>query len=287
MVLLVGVLIGSNCAQPATCMQSANTKFSEIVKRSSEKAKSALLLAVCQKGNTERALLLINNGANINTQGSSGDTSLYNTCYNNNPELAKFLIENGADVNIGNKFGAYPIDWVLKHNNAELFKALLLHKNLKFDIERILATNNAQLIWLIKDKLINDKKWTSKKTDPEQNCRICYENSGGKSTFNPKKSSINLNCCICCSENTGEECIFAPAESPVKKIFTSKEIFLTLACPYLQKSEKREDKSNDIVHVFHRNCLKQWIQIQEEKRKSRFSCPICNGEWLCKDFNSF
>lgn len=53
---------------------------------------------------------LLNQGANINAQTSSGDTALIITGWaTNNLALVRYLVENGADLNIGNNNGDTPL----------------------------------------------------------------------------------------------------------------------------------------------------------------------------------
>ncbi len=49
---------------------------------------------------TQIILVLLNSGANINSQNISGETALMQTGFYNHLILAKILVEHGADVNL-------------------------------------------------------------------------------------------------------------------------------------------------------------------------------------------
>ena len=61
-------------------------------------------------GHSELAQLLLDSGADPNTQMSSGWTPLHQAAYNNKPECCRVLVENGASMQATNKQGKTAAD---------------------------------------------------------------------------------------------------------------------------------------------------------------------------------
>ncbi|MFC3800855.1 ankyrin repeat domain-containing protein [Cohnella sp. GCM10012308] len=58
------------------------------------------LIISAEKGDVERVLMLLEDGADINATDRGGRTAVVAATYNNRTEVVKALIENGADINI-------------------------------------------------------------------------------------------------------------------------------------------------------------------------------------------
>jgi len=89
-----------------------------------------LLLNACDYECTDVIKFLIENGANINTENSKGETFLFIacSCINDYESRIKSLIENGADVNKSNKLGETPLYIACRNNgNENIIKMLIEH----------------------------------------------------------------------------------------------------------------------------------------------------------------
>nr|WP_090109557.1 ankyrin repeat domain-containing protein [Cohnella sp. OV330] len=58
------------------------------------------LIASAEKGEVERVLKLLQDGADINATDRSGRTAVMAATYNNKADMVKILIQKGADINI-------------------------------------------------------------------------------------------------------------------------------------------------------------------------------------------
>ena len=77
-------------------------------------------------GETETALKLIKEGAEVNARTASGLTPLHEVgTGKGNVEIAKALIQAGADVNAINAHGATPLHRAADHEKLEIVKVLL------------------------------------------------------------------------------------------------------------------------------------------------------------------
>ena len=80
-------------------------------------------------GDTELTLSLIEQGASVNNEDSSGDQPLNIALTCGCTELALSLIKHGASVNQTDMHGSLPITWYvykdLKHSNDEIFTRLI------------------------------------------------------------------------------------------------------------------------------------------------------------------
>ncbi len=70
----------------------------------------------------------------INSRGSAGDTPLHVFIWANETDKAVFLIENGADIDAKGEMGETPLHVAVKLKNAQVIKKLL-HAGAKTDIE--------------------------------------------------------------------------------------------------------------------------------------------------------
>ena len=76
-------------------------------------------------GDIDIAKLLIENGADINTQKEFGNTSLHLAVREKNFDLVKLLIEYGADVNIKNNADWTPLHWTASNGYYDVAKLLI------------------------------------------------------------------------------------------------------------------------------------------------------------------
>lgn len=63
------------------------------------------LMKACENGNTQRAKVLLDNGAPVNQKNSAGLFALLMTSLTGHTETAKLLLENGAQVNLQDSVG--------------------------------------------------------------------------------------------------------------------------------------------------------------------------------------
>lgn len=99
------------------------------------------------------ALILIKNGADVNSFHHIWGTPLHLAAFSYNNTVAKLLIDNGANINILNSYGDAPIHWAVRHGNYELTRYLLIHGadvNIK-DSSGWTPLKNAQTIKAKKD----------------------------------------------------------------------------------------------------------------------------------------
>ena len=76
-------------------------------------------------GDIDIAKLLIENGADINTQKEFSDTPLHKAVREKNFDLVKLLIEYGADVNMQNHLGDTPLHRAVESARVDLVKLLI------------------------------------------------------------------------------------------------------------------------------------------------------------------
>ena len=88
------------------------------------------LILATWKNNTKLSVLLVEKGADVNARNNNGRTPLLWATYKNNTELSVLLVEKGADVNAKDNDGQTPLYWATKNNNTEL-SVLLVEKGAK------------------------------------------------------------------------------------------------------------------------------------------------------------
>ena len=69
--------------------------------------------------------LLIDNGADVNTQNEDGTSPLHVSAMKGYHDTAKLLIENGADVNIKDNDDWTPLRWAVCENKYDIVKLLI------------------------------------------------------------------------------------------------------------------------------------------------------------------
>lgn len=86
------------------------------------------LMWASNKGYTEIAKQLIDNGADVNIKNNNGFTALMSASMNNHIDIVKLLLDNNADVNVNNgntaltmagRFGYIEIVKILKQYGAK------------------------------------------------------------------------------------------------------------------------------------------------------------------------
>ncbi|MBT4884838.1 MAG: hypothetical protein HON55_01630, partial [Legionellales bacterium] len=78
-----------------------------------------------EKGRTDIAKALIENGADVNAKDKDGLTPLNMATYFSHLDIAEFLIKKGANLNAKDKYGFTPIHLAIVQDNLELVKLFL------------------------------------------------------------------------------------------------------------------------------------------------------------------
>jgi len=93
------------------------------------------LYEACARGYVEMAQVLIDRGANVNTQKNRwqvDSTPLHIACGHGHTEVARLLLEAGADVNVNGGWGT-PLNRACEHDSVEI-AALLLEAGVDLDV---------------------------------------------------------------------------------------------------------------------------------------------------------
>ena len=106
---------------------------------------STALIAAATFGQTEAALLLIENGADLEVQNNEGSTALITAAFFCRTEIVKALLEKGADRVVKNNAGATALDSVTVPFDEvkpvyDLLQGILGPAGLKLDYQRIQST---------------------------------------------------------------------------------------------------------------------------------------------------
>jgi hypothetical protein len=106
---------------------------------------STVLIAAATFGQTEAALLLIENGADLEVQNNEGSTALMTAAFLCHTEILKALLEKGADRGVKNNAGATALDSVTVPFDEvkpvyDLLQGILGPAGLKLDYQRIQST---------------------------------------------------------------------------------------------------------------------------------------------------
>ena len=106
---------------------------------------STPLIAAATFGQTEAALTLIENGADLEVQNNEGSTALITAAFFCRSEIVKALLEKGAERGTKNNIGATALDSVTVPFNEvkpvyDLLQGILGPAGLKLDYQRIQST---------------------------------------------------------------------------------------------------------------------------------------------------
>ena len=106
---------------------------------------STALIAAATFGQTEAALLLIENGTDLEVQNNEGSTALITAAFFCRTEIVKALLEKGAECGAKNNAGATALDSVTGPFNEikpvyDLLQGILGPVGLKLDYQRIETT---------------------------------------------------------------------------------------------------------------------------------------------------
>ena len=71
--------------------------------------------------------MLLNAGAKVNVQNSSGSTALHEAAEGGFLKISELLLEAGAHVLLKNKLGLTPPDLALRHGHKEVCKLMRKH----------------------------------------------------------------------------------------------------------------------------------------------------------------
>ena len=88
---------------------------------------SCVFLAACGAGDIEEVLLLLEDGADIDTCNVDGLTGLHQACIDNNLEMVEFLVRNGADVDRRDNEGWTPLHATASCGFLSIAQFLLEH----------------------------------------------------------------------------------------------------------------------------------------------------------------
>ncbi len=98
---------------------------------------SAFMIAVMSRNiNLKIITLLLDSGADINTQDLKGETPLMKAVANKNYDFMKLLLTKGADVNARDKYNVTAlIHAIVRHDDLTLVQTLLASQNIILDLQ--------------------------------------------------------------------------------------------------------------------------------------------------------
>ena len=77
--------------------------------------------------NLNEMKILLENGADINSQDENGFSALIMATNKNNLDMVKFLLENGANINLQDQFGWSALIYATLSDNLEIDLSTLKH----------------------------------------------------------------------------------------------------------------------------------------------------------------
>ena len=83
------------------------------------------LVDIVAAGNRDKALVMIDQGADVNALQSDGSSALLYAVYQDDLELVTALVDAGADVNQRNEYGANTMGEAAMSGNTEILRVLL------------------------------------------------------------------------------------------------------------------------------------------------------------------
>ncbi len=91
----------------------------------SESRLGEALTKAAEKKDAEKVKMFLEDGANVNSRDSSGNTPLMHAVMQEDRESAKLLVDAGADVNLNNQAGVTPLIFAVDKGNTELIQFLI------------------------------------------------------------------------------------------------------------------------------------------------------------------
>ncbi len=154
------------------------------------------LIDACEKGQLEKAKVLIEKGANVNVKKSYGYTALMYACIYGYLEIATLLIENGADINDKNSDGDTALTYACTKRHLEIVELLIENGG---DIHlAIKECKNSDTIKILK-KFIKKEIYKGQINDQtEIECGICLSEM-----ISEKQEIIQ---CFTCKKCVHNEC---------------------------------------------------------------------------------
>lgn len=132
--IFLSILFLLNSPLPIIAMLSKSQSTAEERKYTqtlweNQKKQTDLLINECKKKNPDakKALSFIELGADINAQGSLGETPLLYACVKNNFAFVKMLVENGAEVNLKAYDGNTPLHIVCEEGYVNIAEFLIVN----------------------------------------------------------------------------------------------------------------------------------------------------------------
>lgn len=83
------------------------------------------LMITAQRGYVDVARVLLETGADVNFQSSSGKTALMMACFSGNVEVAQLLIQHKADWDLVDKTGSTALHWAVDGANLDMIRWML------------------------------------------------------------------------------------------------------------------------------------------------------------------
>ncbi|XP_067662472.1 uncharacterized protein [Haliotis asinina] len=118
----------------------------------SDKAVSASLHLVCERGNTDILHLLLDSGTHVDHVDQSGSTGLYICCRHARDSAVQVLLENGANPYHINNEGKTPIHAAMESNNFTVIKSILGYTTSLLHVP-ISKLNNAYMFKLVSENI--------------------------------------------------------------------------------------------------------------------------------------
>ena len=81
-------------------------------------------------GHTNVALLLIQNGAELNLTDKNSQSALHLACFYGKEEMTSLLVQSGSDIDLHDSQGQRPIDVAMEMGNADTAQLLRKHQKI-------------------------------------------------------------------------------------------------------------------------------------------------------------
>lgn len=107
--------------------------------------KNTPLMLAARKGNLKILKRLLQSGAAVNSQNIAGETALHNSSIEGHYEIARLLIENNANVNMLTKNLKSPMHFSMLEGDHKNIAALLLESGAELDPEKTFLTDSPMI----------------------------------------------------------------------------------------------------------------------------------------------